>query len=88
MWDAQLPDGVVLRALGRRVGDDVAGGVPGTKKGADWAPFLLLDARAAYFAAAFFAMRLLWRAAVFLWISPLRAARSSSVTAVAWSSPA
>lgn len=37
--------------------------------------------------AAFFAMRLLWRAAAFLWISPLRAALSSSVTATATSSP-
>jgi hypothetical protein len=33
-----------------------------------------------------FASRLLWRAAAFLWINPLRAARSSRLTAASFSS--
>lgn len=82
VWYAQLSNRVVLRAMRRGVGDDVrAGTMKGTKKGAEGRPFLSLAVGGNYFAAAFFAMRLLWRAAVFLWISPLRAARSSNVTA-------
>src|SRR5258708_6848756 len=56
--------------------------VNANKKGRLRAPFLV--SACVYFPAV--ASRLLWRAAAFLWIRPLREARSSSFTAASFSS--
>ena len=72
----QLPHRVVLRALWRRAGNDVK------KRGAERRLFIFR--LCSYFAA--FARRLLCLAAAFLWISPLREARSRSLTAANLSS--
>src|SRR5438132_12539428 len=72
------------RRITRRNGivSDAVANWPRCKKGAGRRPFYFL--RFAYLAA--LARRLFWRAAAFLWIKPLRDARSSSLTAAIRSS--